>query len=150
MDVNSEYTVKMLNYTVGKRFTYIVLELCDSDLGKRIAQIKFTEQQSIAAFSDIMKGFQILVSKGYIHRDVKPANVLVKNNVYKVADFGFATKADVFGRKKMADICGTPLYMAPQLLNNEPYTAKSDIWSLGLMLYEMVFGYVPWPCRSLE
>lgn len=65
-----------------------------------------------------MKGFKILVDKGYIHRDVKPANILVKNNVYKVADFGFATKADVFGRKKMMDVCGTPLYMAPQLLNN--------------------------------
>ena len=97
-----------------------------------------------------MKGFEILVGKGYIHRDIKPANILEKGNHYKVADFGFATKADILGRKKMTDICGTPLYMAPQLLNNEPYNAKSDIWSLGLMLYEMVFGYVPWPCRSLE
>lgn len=65
-----------------------------------------------------MKGFKILVGKGYIHRDVKPANILVKNNVFKVADFGFATKADIFGRMKMMDVCGTPLYMAPQLLNN--------------------------------
>lgn len=96
-----------------------------------------------------MQGFRVLVSKGYIHRDVKPANTLVKDKHYKVADFGFACKADVFGRKKLTDICGTPIYMAPQLLKNEPYTAKSDIWSLGLMFYEMIFGYAPWPCRSL-
>ena len=72
------------------------------------------------------------------------------SQVHKVADFGFACKADVLGKKKLSDICGTPLYMAPQLLKNQPYTAQSDIWSLGLMLYEMVFGYTPWPCRSIE
>lgn len=90
------------------------------------------------------------MSKGYIHRDIKPANVLVKNKRYKIADFGFACKADILGRQRLTDICGTPIYMAPQLLRNQSYTAKSDIWSLGLMLYEMVFGYPPWPCRSMH
>lgn len=93
---------------------------------------------------------KVLIDKGYIHRDIKPANVLIKNKHYKLADFGFATVADVKGRKKMKDICGTPLYMAPQLLTNKAYTSKSDVWSLGLMLYEMIYGFPPWPCRSLE
>lgn len=101
-------------------------------------------------FEDIMIGMRVLIDKGYIHRDIKPANVLVKNKKYKVADFGFATAADISAKKKIKDVCGTPIYMAPQLLTNQPYTAKSDVWSLGLMLYEMIFGYPPWPCRSLE
>ncbi len=49
---------------------------------------------------------------------MKPANTLIKNKKYKVADFGFACKADILGRKKITDICGTPIYMAPQLLKN--------------------------------
>lgn len=150
MDVNSEHTVRMIEAKIGTRYTYIILELCDTDLRKELASRKFSEPECVAAFEEIMQGFKVLVSKGYIHRDIKPANTLVKNKHYKVADFGFACKADILGRKKMNDICGTPIYMAPQLLRNEPYTAKSDIWSLGLMLYEMIFGYPPWPCRSLE
>lgn len=45
-------------------------------------------------------------------------------------------------------MCGTPLYMAPQIMESRPYTAKCDIWSWGIMLYEMVFGTTPWPCRD--
>ena len=150
MDVNSEHTVQMIEAKIGHHFTYIILEICDTDLRKELVSRKFSEAECVAAFDEIMQGFKVLVSKGYIHRDIKPANTLIKNHHYKVADFGFACKADILGRKKLTDICGTPIYMAPQLLKNEPYTAKSDIWSLGLMLYEMIFGFAPWPCRSLE
>lgn len=95
-----------------------------------------------------MQGFKQLVNHGYIHRDIKPANILVKNDIKKVADFGFATKADIKGVKLMKEKVGTPLYMAPQILNNLPYTAKSDIWSIGMMFYEMIFGKTPWPARD--
>ncbi len=47
-------------------------------------------------------------------------------------------------------MCGTPIYMAPQILNNQPYTSKCDIWSLGLMFYEMIYGIPPWPIRNIQ
>lgn len=65
-----------------------------------------------------MNGFKNLVDMGYIHRDIKPANALLKNGVHKVADFGFATKVDITGRHLIKECVGTPLYMAPQLLEN--------------------------------
>lgn len=95
-----------------------------------------------------MLGFKDLVNHGYIHRDIKPENSLVKANIFKVADFGFATKVDITGRNLIQECVGTPLYMAPQLLQNHPYTAKSDIWSIGILFYEMLFGKTPWPCRD--
>jgi calcium-dependent protein kinase len=52
----------------------------------------------------------------YIHRDFKPENALVKDNIFKLGDFGFATKADLTGKQLLKDFVGTPLYMAPQLL----------------------------------
>lgn len=82
-----------------------------------------------------------MIKKGYIHRDIKPENVLYKGNCFKIADFGFATKADTNSNVKIfRQSVGTPLYMAPQLLEKQPYTAKSDIWSIGIMAYEMVYG----------
>lgn len=60
-----------------------------------------------------MKGFKILTDKGYIHRDIKPPNVLCKDKLIKVADFGFAAKVDLSGRTKMHEFCGSPLYESP-------------------------------------
>ena len=127
----------------------MVLELCETDLRKKMQKQskKFTEQSCVHIFGEIIKGFRILVERSCIHRDIKPENILIKNDIYKLADFGFACKADLYGKEKIQDICGTPIYMAPQLLRNQPYTAKCDIWSLGLMLYELIYGYAPWPMK---
>ena len=75
---------------------------------------------------------------------------MVKGGVYMVSDFGFATEIDITGRMLMKECVGTPLYMAPQLLRKQPYSAKSDIWSIGMMYYEMIFGKTPWPCRDMN
>lgn len=101
-------------------------------------------------FAQLIKGFKVLTNLGYIHRDIKPENSLVKGQTYKVSDFGFSCKADINCIKKLDMICGTPLYMSPQLLSEQSYTAKCDIWSLGILLFEIIFGYGPWICRNLQ
>ena len=83
-----------------------------------------------------------MVKFGIIHRDLKPANILVNKDNFKICDFGFAK---LFGQAgKMArTFVGTPIYMSPQVLNQKQYTSKTDVWSLGVMYYELLFGKLP-------
>lgn len=75
---------------------------------------------------------------GIMHRDIKPANILMvskdpANFEIKLTDFGFSTFFDLkIGRK---DICGSPMYMAPEIIMKKPYNHKSDIWSVGMMTF---------------
>ncbi|CAD8076940.1 unnamed protein product [Paramecium sonneborni] len=128
----------------------IILELCDGDLNKLMKKHggKLPEQVAQNALAQLMEGFKYMISKNYIHRDVKPANALSKGSVFKVSDFGFAGKVNVKGRQKLDLFCGTPIYEAPQILQMIPYTAKCDIFSIGVMAFELVYGQFPWSNRA--
>lgn len=87
-----------------------------------------------------------------MHRDIKPENVFFHDGVLKVADFGFAKMIDesLKNIKIHHSLMGTPLYMAPQILNEEPYTSKCDVWSTGVLLDECIFGEVRWDGKSIS
>ncbi len=69
------------------------------------------------------------------------------NNVCKIADFGFA-KSAMTKSQLHKTLVGTPLYMSPQMLKQQRYTSKCDIWALGLMFYEFIYGKIPWHGKS--
>ncbi|XP_011025351.1 PREDICTED: serine/threonine-protein kinase ATG1-like isoform X2 [Populus euphratica] len=95
-------------------------------------------------------GLQALQEKHLIHRDLKPQNLLLLSNdltpQLKIGDFGFArslTSSD------LADtLCGSPLYMAPEIIQNKKYDAKADLWSVGAVLFQLVTGKPPFDGNS--
>lgn len=89
-------------------------------------------------------------NQGVVHRDIKPANILynMRDDVLKISDFGVARMTDN-NRTKTGIVLGTPMYMSPEQLNAEPVTGHSDLFSLGVTLYELLVGEVPFKATNI-
>ncbi|NXQ34572.1 NEK5 kinase, partial [Alaudala cheleensis] len=125
-----------------KNKLYIVMEYCDGgDLMKRINMqhgVLFDEDQILSWFVQISLALKHIHDKKILHRDVKAQNVFLSNNgkVAKLGDFGIARQLN--STTEFAHTCvGTPYYLSPEICENRPYNNKTDIWSLGCVLYEL-------------
>lgn len=89
-------------------------------------------------FKQILRGLQHIHSKGVLHRDVKSANILLRNGQCKIADFGYVE----FPAERQGGgyNVGSPLYMSPEAYRKSQYSEKSDCWAAGIILYEMLKG----------
>mmetsp|Transcript_14693 Transcript_14693/g.2419 ORF Transcript_14693/g.2419 Transcript_14693/m.2419 type:complete len:108 (-) Transcript_14693:1393-1716(-) len=84
-----------------------------------------------------------------LHRDMKPQNILISaHGIVKLCDFGFA-RAMSTNTVVLTSIKGTPLYMAPEIVQELPYNHTADLWSLGIILYELFVGQPPFYTNSL-
>jgi serine/threonine-protein kinase ULK/ATG1 len=134
---------------------YIIMEYCDgSDLSKFLDSDKtgkISETNAKYYFKQLYDGLCYLNENKIIHRDLKPKNILLTNNFQnlKICDFGLAKL-----RKDMTrvfTVCGSPLYMAPEILGEKSYDHSIDIWALGMILFEMLFGYNPFSmCKDID
>lgn len=127
---------------------YLVLEFCaGGDLHKYIrSKGRLSERVASHFMRHLAFGLEFLWRRQLIHRDIKPQNLLLTaasdSATLKIADFGFARS---LGAGKMADtMCGSPLYMAPEILSGQKYDAKADLWSAGTVLFEMLAGQPPY------
>lgn len=87
--------------------------------------------------------------EGIVHRDLKPGNIMLTRHGVKVLDFGLARMASQKGLTETNVIMGTPAYMAPEQLKGREADGRTDLFELGLMLYEMAAGRLPFPGASL-
>lgn len=83
-----------------------------------------------------------------LHRDLKPENIFIHNHKLKLGDFGFS-KTLAQGEPVTTTMIGSPIYMAPEVIMGQAYTAKADIWSLGVIVYEMLYGNCPFESNSI-
>ncbi|CAK61716.1 unnamed protein product (macronuclear) [Paramecium tetraurelia] len=154
MELQSPNVVRILDALCDQHDNelFLIIEYCEGgDLRHLLSHQpnqRFQESAAIAIISQTIQGLSELLHKNYMHRDIKPDNILLKQNTYKVADFGLAAK--IPPKQVLRAQAGTPLYMSPQLLEGKEYSNKCDIWSLGLVLYELLFGRTPWLCRSFD
>ncbi len=126
---------------------FISMEFVDGeDLEALLRRIgRLPEAKAIEVARQICAGLQAAHDQGVVHRDLKPANVMIDGRGRaRITDFGLA----VSGGEQVGEIAGTPAYMSPEQLRGEPATARSDLYALGLVLYEVCTGRRPFKAAS--
>ena len=133
----------------------IIAEYADGgDLSEKIKNQKnknkyFKESQILDWFIQICLALHHMHKKHILHRDIKAQNIfLTINNIIKIGDFGISKSLDNT-LEKARTVIGTPYYISPEIIQNIPYSYKSDIWSLGVLLYEMVSLKMPFNAPNL-
>ncbi|XP_010833965.1 PREDICTED: serine/threonine-protein kinase Nek5-like isoform X3 [Bison bison bison] len=134
---------------------FIVMEYCDGgDLMKRIRRqrgVLFSEDQILSWFVQISLGLKHIHDRKVLHRDIKTQNIFLSKNgmVAKLGDFGIARVLN--NTMELARTCvGTPYYLSPEICQNKPYNNKTDIWSLGCVLYELCTLRHPFEGNNLQ
>jgi len=126
------------------------LEYCpNGDLSTFFNKNKgISESEAKGYLKQLSEGLKYLIDNNIFHRDLKPQNILIdKNNILKITDFGFAKTINSYEISET--FCGSPLYMAPEILTYQKYTDSADLWSVGVIMYEMIFGFTPYTGNNL-
>lgn len=146
--MRDDHILRFIDMETSKDTVYIVLEYCGGgDLSQFIKRRGRVDESAAKRFMrQLARGLRAMRKAQLVHRDLKPQNLLLTsddlNAELKIADFGFARY--IRDSEGMADtVCGSPLYMAPEVLNYQKYDAKADLWSVGAILFEMLVGTVP-------
>src|SRR5579863_2572205 len=129
------------------RAPYIVMEfVAGQSLDKLLLSKedrKLTVEKALQLALEVAEALDCAHGQGVVHRDVKPANILLTEDGHaKIADFGVA-KLNFANATATGRTLGTPAYMSPEQLNGDPVDGRSDLFSLGVILYAVVTGYKP-------
>jgi tRNA A-37 threonylcarbamoyl transferase component Bud32 len=145
-DLDSPHAVQVYDYGTDGEINFIVLELIQGRILSDIIEAEgpMEVDKALELVRQIAECLQAAQQKGIVHRDIKPANVRVTaDRLVKVMDFGFARGAISIGLTA-TDVLGTPNYISPEQADGKEVDTRTDIYSLGASLYEMLTGEVPY------
>ncbi|TRY57835.1 hypothetical protein DNTS_022746 [Danionella cerebrum] len=143
-EAHSDFIVRLYRTFKDSKYLYMLMEAC---LGGELWTIlrdrgHFDDSTTRFYTACVVEAFAYLHSKGIIYRDLKPENLILDHRGYaKLVDFGFAKKIG-FGKKTWT-FCGTPEYVAPEIILNKGHDISADYWSLGILMYELLTGSPP-------
>ncbi|XP_075073285.1 serine/threonine-protein kinase ULK1 isoform X2 [Mixophyes fleayi] len=157
-ELKHENIVALYDFQELANSVYLVMEYCNGgDLADYLHTMRTLSEDTIRLFLQQIAGaMKMLHSKGIIHRDLKPQNILLSctggrrsnpNNIrIKIADFGFARYLQ--NNMMAATLCGSPMYMAPEVIMSQHYDAKADLWSIGTIIFQCLTGKAPFQASS--
>jgi serine/threonine-protein kinase len=145
--------IRVYNVDEFEGNVYIAMEFIEGEsLNEVIQKNKFTPEEIIEFGSTVADTLAYAHKQGIIHRDIKPSNILIRSDGrLKITDFGIAHIEDSSAQKQTqaGEILGTPAYMSPEQVLSQPVDGRSDIFSLGVILYELSAGKMPFAGQNL-
>jgi len=144
-EMSSPYVLKIYDYGQFAGKFYVVLEYADGgDLSSIINRRRLSETEAIKLAIDLVKGLKAFSEKGIIHFDIKPENIMLSGNDYKLGDFGVISPRETGTIPVRMELWSTAAYLPPEYLNDTGFVdSRSDIYSAGITLYQAVTGDNP-------
>ena len=149
--LNHPNVALLFDYLVHDGAPVAVMEFIDGESLEQLIRRRgaIPAHEAIPIFKQALLGVAAAHRAGIVHRDLKPANLmLTKDAIVKVMDFGIAKRQGVTGATKASTSIGSPLYMAPEQILGRPVDCRTDIYALGITLYELLAGQRPFNSRG--
>lgn len=149
--VSSRHVVRVLAHGIGERYAYIAMEYFAGGTLRTQMRVALDPRRANELLREVTEGVASLHQCGIVHRDLKPENVMVRTDgSLAIADLGIASDlADGGGAEGNDIVLGTPTYLSPEQARGLPLAKPSDIYSLGVMLYEMLVGKPPFAALNV-
>ena len=137
-------------FQTEERIYFVMPFIRGGELFQHLRNFRFFDEEKVRFYASIIgMGLDHMHKHGIIYRDIKPENILMDEDGYlKIADFGMAKILNP--NEKATSFCGTPEYLAPEVITGEGHNACADWWSFGILIYEMLCGIPPFYCDNTE
>jgi len=140
--IHSRHVARVYRHGKSEEHAYLVMEFFEGgDLNKRLAGKPIDPGEAMRIFRELMFALGEIHEKGILHRDLKPQNLMFRDDgTLALLDFGIAKQIDAIDRTHQGEVLGTPRYMSPEQVRGVALDLRTDIYSAGVLLFQMLSG----------